>query len=114
MIVHRLKLMCPAWIAELSASPVTRPGSAIGRTSRNDTASRPKNLKRCTAKAASDPSTSAAAVAPKPARTDADRADRTSELCQTTVNHFVVSPAGGQACPIDELNAERKMTPTGP
>jgi hypothetical protein len=34
---------------ELSAMPVTMPGSASGSTSRNETASRPKNANLCTA-----------------------------------------------------------------
>ena len=41
--------------------PVMIPGSAIGRTSRNETASRPKKRKRATANAATEPSTSAIA-----------------------------------------------------
>ena len=44
--------------------PVTMPGSAIGSSSTNETASRPKNRNRWTAKAASVPRTSAIAVAP--------------------------------------------------
>src|SRR4030095_16327005 len=45
---------------EFSAMPVMMPGSAIGRRSRNETASRPKNRKRAIAKAAAEPSTRAA------------------------------------------------------
>ena len=44
--------------------PVTMPGSAIGSTISRFSDSRPKNLKRCTASAASVPSTSATSVAP--------------------------------------------------
>ena len=50
-----------------SAIPVTIPGSAIGRMTRNEIASRPKKRCRATAIAASEPSTSAIAVAPSAA-----------------------------------------------
>ena len=42
-----------------SAMPVTTPGSAIGRMISSETVSRPKNRKRCSARAAIVPSTSA-------------------------------------------------------
>ena len=48
---------------ELSAIPVTMPGSAMGRMTRNETASRPKNRNRATPRAARLPSTSAIDVA---------------------------------------------------
>ena len=45
--------------AERSEMPVMIPGSAMGRTTSSDTASRPKNRARATAAAQSVPSTSA-------------------------------------------------------
>ncbi len=71
---------------ELSAMPVTMPGSAIGRSSRNETTSRPKNRKRCTANAAADPSSRAITVASRPALSDRKSASRTSGSCHATVN----------------------------
>ena len=50
------------WYAERSAMPVMMPGSAIGRISSSEIASRPKNFARASAAAASVPSTSASAV----------------------------------------------------
>src|SRR5512133_1089864 len=90
---------------EFSAIPVTTPGSAIGRTSRNVTASRPKNLKRLTAAAAAVPRTSATEVASTAAFSDSTRASRASWSCQAEVNHFVLKPAIGQLWMFDELNA---------
>ena len=55
---------------ELSAMPVTIPGSAIGRMTRNEIVSRPKNRWRATAIEASVPSSSASAVARSPALTE--------------------------------------------
>src|SRR5205823_13857356 len=98
MIVHRLNDSPAVSMAEFNASPVTIPGNAIGSTSRNETVSRPKNRKRCTANADSDPRTSAMAVAPTPALIDSHRDDRTSLLWNATANHFAVSPLGGQDC----------------
>ena len=54
-------------IVACRANPVTIPGSAIGRMTRNEMISRPKNLERETASAASVPSTRAMTVAPKAA-----------------------------------------------
>src|SRR5580765_5585476 len=104
-IVHIDTVMCPAMKNELSAIPVTMPGSAIGSTSRNETASRPKNLKRATPTAAAEPSTSAAPVATSATRTESHNASRTSCECQATLNHFVVKPGIGQLCTFDELKA---------
>src|SRR5438132_14113379 len=77
---------------ELSAIPVMIPGSASGSTSRNDTASRPKKRKRCTANAAVEPSSSAIPSASSPARTESHSAWRISALCHVDANHFVESP----------------------
>ena len=90
---------------EFRDMPVMIPGRAIGRTSRNETDSRPKNLKRAIANAAAEPSTSAVPVASRPARTESQIASRTSWECQATRNHFVVKPGIGQLCTFDLLNA---------
>src|ERR671933_1137806 len=89
---------------EFSAIPVMIPGSAIGRTSSSETASRPKKRKRATANAAAVPSTSATPVASSPAFSDRYSACRISSLCQVDPNHLVESPGGGQPCTFDGLN----------
>src|SRR6267378_2543763 len=94
--VRLLKLM-----NEFSAIPVMIPGSAIGSTSRSDTASRPKKRKRCTANAAIDPSSIATAVEINPARTDSHSAWRISALCHVEENHRVDRPGSGQLCTFD-------------
>ena len=93
--------------------PVTMPGSAIGSTSRNETASRPKNLKRATPTAAAEPSTSAAPVATSATRTESHSASRTSCECQATLNQFVVKPGIGQLCTFDLLNAYTMISTSG-
>src|SRR2546423_6194773 len=90
---------------ELSAIPVTTPGSAIGSTSRNVIASRPKKRKRLTAAAAAVPSRSAAAVARPPAFSESTSADRASSFSHAARNHFVLNPAIGQLWMFEELNA---------
>src|SRR6266498_4600905 len=90
---------------ELSAIPVTTPGSAIGRTSRNVIVSRPKKRNRLTAVAAAVPSTSAIAVAMPAAFSDRTSALRASSLCQAAWNHLVLNPAMGQLWMLEELNA---------
>ena len=65
--------------AERSAMPVTMPGSAIGRTSSSEIASRPKKRARDSAAAASVPSTSASAV---DASGDPDRQPRAPPRCR--------------------------------
>lgn len=76
--------------------PVTMPGSAIGRTTTNEMASRPKNRCRATAKAISVPSTRAMAVAPRPAFTETQSAARAPSFSQATDHQRKVSPDGGQ------------------
>src|SRR2546421_10750155 len=90
---------------ELRAIPVMIPGSAIGRTTRNDTASRPKKRKRLTPKAAAEPSRIAIVVATSPARTDSQSASRMPWSLKVFENHFVDSPEIGQPCTFDGLNA---------
>src|SRR5689334_13714617 len=107
-IVHSDGLMwCTGLLLknELRAMPVTTPGSAIGRTSRNVIASRPKNLKRLTTAAAAVPSSSAINVATAAALSERTSASRASWLCQAAVNHSVLKPAIGQLWMFDELNA---------
>ena len=81
------------------------PGSAIGSTNRNEIESRPKNRERARPNAASDPSTSATAVARSPARSDSQSAVRTSSSFHAWWNHFVVKPGIGQLWMFEELNA---------
>src|SRR5207248_10661139 len=105
MIVNRPKLSPLKLMKEFSAMPVMIPGSAIGSTSSSEIASRPKKRKRCTAKAAIDPSTTAIPVDSRPARTDSHSAWRISALCQVEENHLVDSPDSGQLWTFDGLNA---------
>ena len=90
---------------EFSAMPVMIPGSAIGSTSRNEIASRPKKRKRWTPNAAAEPSTSAISVASAAAFSESQSACCMSPLWIAGENHFVVRPAIGQLCTFDELNA---------
>src|SRR2546423_13442080 len=111
------KVACPTMIVvsekmtprllknEFSAMPVMIPGSAIGSTSTREIASRPKKRKRCTAKAAIEPSSVAMPVASKPARTDSHSASRTSALCQVEENQRVERPGRGQLCTLEEVKA---------
>ncbi len=62
------------------AMPVTMPGSAIGSTTRNDSAFLPKKSKRASANAASDPRIIAIAVAASPTLTLVSSASRTPWL----------------------------------
>src|SRR2546423_3457381 len=90
---------------ELSAIPVTTPGSAIGSTSRKLIASRPKKRKRLTAAAAIVPRTSATSVASPAAFNDRKSASRASWFSQAARNHFVLNPAIGQLWMFEELKA---------
>ena len=98
MIVHKEKFTPVVFIADRSAMPVMMPGSAIGRTSANDTVSRPKNRKRCTANEARVPSTTATAAATSPILIEFSRPSRIPFAFHATSNHFVVKPVGGHAC----------------
>ena len=89
----------------LSAMPVTIPGSASGRMTRNEIVSRPKKRLRETASAASVPSTSAIAVAPSPAFTEVQSASRTPGLWKALSNQSSVSPSIGHDCERELLNA---------
>src|SRR3954468_16653467 len=98
---------------ELSAMPVTTPGSAMGRTSRNVIASRPKNRNRATAVAAAVPSRSATDVARTAAFSERTSASRASWSCQAELNHFVLKPAIGQLWMFEELNAYTQISTSG-
>src|SRR2546423_14006035 len=91
--------------SEFSAIPVMIPGSASGRTRRNDTVSRPKKRKRATAPAAADPSTTAIAVATKAAFSDRESAVRIALSCQAAENHLTESPEIGQLWTFEGLKA---------
>src|SRR5947199_3305774 len=112
-IVKSEKSMPTNWKAEFRAMPVMIPGRASGRTSSNDTASRPKNLNRWTPNAAAEPSTSATAVEKAPALSDSTSAERTCGSFQAVENHFVLSPLIGQLWTFDLLNAYRQMIAIG-
>ena len=74
-----------------NASAVTIPGNAIGNTSANEIASRPKKVARAIAKEASDPSTSAITVAMMPTTNELMTGSRNAGLCHAVVNHDVVA-----------------------
>src|SRR3954468_14526165 len=99
-IVHIDTEICPAMKNEFRAIPVTMPGSAIGSTSRNDTASRPKKRKRATPNAAAEPSTSAIPVAMRPTRTDSHSDVRTSDV-HAARNQCIVYAGIGQLWTFD-------------
>src|SRR5437868_8363825 len=90
---------------EFRAIPVMIPGSASGRTTRNETVSRPKNRNRCTPNAAAEPSAMATVVATSAARTDSQSAARMSGSSQVRENHFVDRPEIGQPWTFEGLNA---------
>jgi len=81
--------------AERKAIPVIMPGSAIGKITKSEMVSRPKNLDLETAAAQSVPRTSAITVEIDATLTDNPNASQTSDLPQVTANHFKVSPGGG-------------------
>jgi len=98
---------------EFSAIPVMMPGSASGSTSRNEMASRPKNVNLYSAYATAEPSSRASAVATSPTRTDNRNALRTCSSCQATPNQCSEKPAIGQLSMFEELNAYSTMSTIG-
>src|SRR5258708_6764231 len=104
-IVSSEKFTPPKVKNEFSAMPVMIPGRAIGSTITNDTASRPKNRNRCTAKAAIEPSVTAIVVAISAALTDSHSDWRIASLFQVEANHFVERWLIGQLCTVAELKA---------
>ncbi len=105
MIVQSPKFTFQKTKNEFSAMPVMIPGSAIGSTKMNEIASRPKKRKRCTPNAAADPSRIAIVVAIRPAFRDSSSAACMSGSWTVGPNHLKVSPAIGQLCTFEELNA---------
>ena len=81
--------------AARSAMPVMMPGSAIGRMTSSEIASRPKNFEPDTAAAHSVPSIMAIKVAIAATVTDSCSAAHTSGRFQVTASHSVVRPGGG-------------------
>ena len=80
---------------ERRAIPVTMPGSAIGSSRSSETTSRPKKRLRCTAAAASVPSTSAMVVATVATRTDSHSAAQKSVRVSAFPHHWSVKPGRG-------------------
>src|SRR3954452_15200009 len=104
--VNRLRLMPRTWVkVSLRATPVTIPGSAIGRTTRNEIVSRPKERWRATASDARVPRSIAIAVAATPALSEVTSASRGPLSWKAWLNQWVVRPGGGHARTFDELNA---------
>src|SRR6516165_149701 len=96
-----------------SATPVMTPGKAIGSTSRNETPSRPKNRKLCSAYDTAEPSTTAMAAASTPTFTDSRKAWRTAWSCQATANQCQVKPRSGQVWTTDGPNAYTTISAIG-
>ena len=104
--VNRLRSMPRTCVkVSLSATPVTIPGSAIGRMTRNEIVSRPKNRWRATASEASVPRIRAIAVATRPTLSEVMKASRALALLIASLNHCVVRLGGGHSRVFDELNA---------
>ena len=82
--------------AERSAMPVMMPGSAMGRMTRSEIVSRPKNFVRDTAAAISVPMTMEISVATLATFTDRISASQTSGRFHAAANHFSVRPGGGK------------------
>src|SRR6478672_4676223 len=95
--VKRERSMPNTWVKVLlSATPVTIPGRAIGRMTRKEIVSRPKNRCRATAREARVPSTSAIAVAISATLIDVQKASRAVDS-MALGNHLKVSPGGGHS-----------------
>ena len=95
-IVQKLKGISPRLNALRRLMPVMMPGSAIGRTRRSETVSRPKKRERQTAAAARVPSTSAMSVEAAATWSDRSSASWTSGRAHATPNQRRVSPGGGK------------------
>ena len=74
---------------------MTIPGSAMGSTRMNDTASRPKNANLWTANDASEPRVSAIRVAQTAATIEVRNAPFSVASCHATENHLSVNSCGG-------------------
>src|SRR3989442_12735375 len=108
MIVHKLKDRPITWppmlMAELRAMPVTMPGRANGRMRKNEIASRPKKRNRGRAKAASDPSSNAIDVAPRPAFKDMSSALLPPSVFHLETYQRVFKSSRGHALRRNQLN----------
>src|ERR671931_1615384 len=104
-IVHSDRLSPLKAKKAFRAMPVMIPGSASGSTTTNETTSRPKKRKRCTAKAAAEPSSRAMAVAASHALMDSSSELRTSGLRQVSGNHLSDRLVIGQLWMFEGLNA---------
>ncbi len=113
MIVIGLNGIPRLLIVVLSAMPVTMPGRAIGRTSANDSVSRPKKWKRCTASAASVPRISARTVAPNPTWIDRIRALCSSGFWNAAEYQEVVQLVMGHDCARSALKEYRTTMNSG-
>ncbi len=85
--------------------PVMIPGSAIGSTKRNETASRPKKRKRCDAERRRRAEQERDRRRERPAFSDSQSAVCMSGSWIAAPNHFVVKPGIGQLCTFELLNA---------
>ncbi len=94
-MVQKLNGMSAKLKAERNDMPVMMPGKAIGKMTKSDIVSRPKNLDRATAAAQSVPKIIATIVEIAATRSDSPSASQTSGRPQVTANHFSVNPGGG-------------------
>ncbi len=78
-----------------SATPVTMPGSAMGKTKRNEIELRPNQVYRATANEIIVPSRSATTVASDATLTDSTKAFRTPSLSKAELHQWVVYESGG-------------------
>ena len=99
--------------AVLRAMPVTMPGNAMGRITRNETTSRPKKRNRWTANESSDPRMSATIVAPSAAWTDVRNDLRMASFSNALRYQSMVRPSGGHFGTSPALNEVRTITPIG-
>src|SRR5687768_1962837 len=113
-IVQVLNPISRRAIDDRRAMPVTMPGSAIGRITRNETASLPKNFVRYTAAASRLPNTRAIPVAAEATTTDRRRARQIAGFLNATSNQSSVNPGGGNRKLEDwEVNANSRMMSSG-
>src|SRR5437763_15072024 len=103
--VKRLKETPSTWVKVFdSATPVTIPGSAIGRMTRNETVSRPKKRWRATASDASVPRISAIAVATNDTLSEVSSGPPGPALPYARENQCNVRLGGGRCSRFEELN----------
>src|SRR5215475_14554423 len=88
--------MPSTWVKVLEkATPVTMPGRAIGSTTRKEVVSRPKNLRRPTAREIRVPRTIAISIATTPASIEVTSASRALSDSKALPNQLKVNPGGG-------------------